>query len=80
MRIGDVAREAGVTPKAVRYYERLGLLEPRRSSNGYREYDEDDLRAVVEIRELAATGIGPKKAAPFVELAPDRPAGKVPCG
>ncbi|MGA0568520.1 MerR family transcriptional regulator [Rathayibacter sp. KR2-224] len=67
MRIGDVARQAGVTPKAVRYYERLGLLEPRRSSNGYREYDEDDLRAVVEIRELAATGIGPKKAAPFVE-------------
>ena len=67
MRIGELARHAGVTPKAVRYYERLGLLEPRRSPNGYREYDEGHLRAVVEIRGLAATGISARKATPFIE-------------
>ncbi len=67
MRIGELARQAGVTPKAVRYYERLGLLEPRRSPNGYRDYDETHLRAVVEIRGLAATGISARKATPFIE-------------
>ncbi|MFF1572452.1 MerR family transcriptional regulator [Leifsonia sp. NPDC058292] len=67
MRIGELARHAGVTPKAVRYYEELGLLEPRRSANGYREYDESHLRAVKEIRGLAATGISARKATPFIE-------------
>jgi peroxiredoxin/DNA-binding transcriptional MerR regulator len=67
MRIGELARHAGVTPKAVRYYERLGLLEPRRSANGYRDYDESHLRVVTEIRGLAATGISARKATPFIE-------------
>lgn len=67
MRIGDLARRAGVSAKAVRYYERLGLVSPRRRPNGYREYDESHLRVVTEIRELSANGIPPCKAGPFIE-------------
>jgi len=67
MRIGELAQRAGVSQKAVRYYERLGLIAPVRSNNGYRDFDDDDLRVVAEIRELAASGIAPGKAAPFVE-------------
>ena len=67
MRIGELARLSGVTTKAVRYYESLGLLEPHRLPNGYRDYDEGHLRVVTEIRELAATGISARQAAPFVE-------------
>lgn len=67
MRIGELARLAGVTTKAVRYYESLGLLVPHRLPNGYRDYDEGHLRVVIEIRELAATGISARQAAPFVE-------------
>lgn len=38
--IGDLAARAGVTAKAVRYYEAIGLLPaPRRSAAGYRVYD-----------------------------------------
>jgi DNA-binding transcriptional MerR regulator len=37
MRIGELARQAGVTAKAVRYYESLGLIAPRRLANGYRD-------------------------------------------
>lgn len=66
MQISELAERAGVTVKAVRYYERLGLVVPRRLPNGYRDYDDGQLRAVREIRELAATGIPPGKAAPFV--------------
>lgn len=39
LRIGQLARSAGATVKAVRYYESLGLFDPpRRAPNGYRLY------------------------------------------
>ncbi len=67
MRIGELARRAGVSVKAVRYYERLGLITPRRQQNGYREYDNGQLQAVSAIRELMENGISPGKAGPFIE-------------
>jgi peroxiredoxin/DNA-binding transcriptional MerR regulator len=67
MRISELARRTGVTTKAVRYYEQLGLVTPRRTPNGYREYDEGHLRAVAEIRTLTTIGIPPAKAGPFIE-------------
>lgn len=40
VKIGELAAVAGVTPDALRYYERLGLLPPpRRTRTGYRLYD-----------------------------------------
>ena len=35
MRIGELARRAGASTKAVRYYEQLGLVVAARRSNGY---------------------------------------------
>jgi peroxiredoxin/DNA-binding transcriptional MerR regulator len=67
MHIGELARRSGVSVKAVRYYEGLGLLHPGRAANGYREYDESHLRAVVEIRTLAEIGISATRARPFIE-------------
>lgn len=67
MRIGELARLGGVTLKAVRYYELMGLLEPRRLANGYRDYDESAVRMVQEIRELSACGIPVGQVAPFLE-------------
>ncbi|WGD36872.1 MerR family DNA-binding transcriptional regulator [Lysinibacter sp. HNR] len=67
MRIGELAQRAGVSVKAVRYYEQLGLIEPSREANGYRSFSQDHLRAVVEIRRLNTVGISPLRAAPFIE-------------
>lgn len=67
MRIGELADRAKVTPKAVRYYEAAGLLEAPRLANGYRDYDESDVRIVEEIRALSALGIRVEDARPFVE-------------
>lgn len=67
MRIGEAARRSGVTVKAVRYYEALGLLNPERAPNGYRNYDEDHVRILAEIRELSAAGISVRATRPFVE-------------
>jgi peroxiredoxin/DNA-binding transcriptional MerR regulator len=67
MRIGELARRAGVTTKAVRYYESLGLLTPGRLPNGYRDYDEHDVRLAREIRALSNLGIPVERTRPFLD-------------
>jgi peroxiredoxin/DNA-binding transcriptional MerR regulator len=67
MKISDLARQAGVTTKAVRYYESLGLIAPERLANGYRIYCEDDVRLVREIRTLHHLGIPVERTRPFLE-------------
>jgi DNA-binding transcriptional MerR regulator len=57
MRIGEVARRAGVNIETLRYYERRGLLaEPGRGPNGHRDYGEETVRFVKAIKE--AQGLG----------------------
>ena len=67
MRIGEAARAAGVTVKAVRYYESLGLVRPARLGNGYRDYDASQVRRVREIRDLGLLGIAAERTRPFLE-------------
>jgi DNA-binding transcriptional MerR regulator len=67
MRIGELARRAGTTTRALRFYESQGLLTAQRSANGYREYGEDDLRLVSEIRTLQEVGLSLDDTRPFVE-------------
>jgi MerR family transcriptional regulator, copper efflux regulator len=44
VRIGEVAEQAGMTTKALRYYERVGLIDQaERTANGYRDYSHDVL-------------------------------------
>lgn len=56
MQIGELARLAGTTAKAVRFYESEGLLRvPERATNGYRQYasaDVERLRLLVGLRTL----------------------------
>ncbi|MFB6722608.1 MerR family transcriptional regulator [Kribbella sp. NPDC056345] len=67
MRIGDLAAAAGVTVKAVRYYESQGLLKPRRESNGYRAYDAEDVVIVREVKALLSLGLTAEQTYPFIE-------------
>jgi DNA-binding transcriptional MerR regulator len=51
--IGQAAAAAGVTPRALRYYEELGLLRPSgHSRRGARRYSEPELARITRIREL----------------------------
>ena len=67
MRIGELGERAGVTPRALRHYEELGLLPARRLANGYREYGEHDLALVAEIHRLVELGFALEETRPFVE-------------
>jgi MerR family transcriptional regulator, repressor of the yfmOP operon len=57
LRIGDVAKLVGTTPRTIRYYEEVGLLpqEPARPSGGHRVYTDAEverLREVMRLKEL----------------------------
>ena len=53
LRINEVAAETGLTTRAIRYYEEIGLLEPAGRSDGdYRQYDASDLARLSFIRSL----------------------------
>jgi DNA-binding transcriptional MerR regulator len=65
--IKELAEQAGVTVKAVRYYEGRGLISPRRATNGYRTYDEADVTVVREVRALLSLGLTAEQTHPFVE-------------
>ena len=67
MRIGEVARGAGVSTKTVRYYESLGLFSVGRLANGYRDYDESHVELVREIQSLRTLGIGAEQTRPFLD-------------
>lgn len=76
MRIGELAERAGTSTRTLRYYESRGLLPARRDDNGYRTYDEDDLRLLREIRTLQDFGFELEETRPFVEcLRAGHPAG-----
>jgi MerR family copper efflux transcriptional regulator len=53
LRIQEVAASLGLTTRAIRYYEEVGLLEPAaRSEGAYRLYDEDDVERLRFIKGL----------------------------
>jgi DNA-binding transcriptional MerR regulator len=54
LRIGDVARLAGTTPRTIRYYEEIGLLPqaPARPSGSHRLYSESEVERLRELMRL----------------------------
>ncbi len=57
MRIGELAKRAGVSVQAVRFYERRRLMRtPRRTAAGYRIYTEQDLETVTLIKKMQRFG------------------------
>ncbi len=58
MNIGELARLTGVSTKAVRYYEEIGVLnEPERSPNGYRTYGPDTVDRLRFVKDAQLTGL-----------------------
>lgn len=58
MKIGEVARRAGVTIDTIRFYERRGVLElPPRRPSGYREYPDDTVERIRLARRMQSVGL-----------------------
>jgi MerR family redox-sensitive transcriptional activator SoxR len=70
MTIGEVARQAGVAPSAVRYYERRGLLRADARVSGQRRFGAATLRRLVFIGMLQDAGLSLEDIAAILD-APD---------
>ncbi|WP_055601219.1 MerR family transcriptional regulator [Streptomyces aureus] len=57
MRIGELARRSGVSPRALRHYEAAGLITSTRAANGYRVYGAEAVTRVANIRYLLNAGL-----------------------
>jgi len=58
MQIGELARQAGVSVRAIRYYEELGLIQPeKRSQGGFRLYGEENHKRLAVINFLKEVGL-----------------------
>jgi DNA-binding transcriptional MerR regulator len=56
--IQEVAKRTGISIDTLRYYERIGLLDPvRRDQSGYRRYSQQDLDWIGLLMALRKTGM-----------------------
>lgn len=58
MKINEVEKIIGITKKNIRFYEAQGLLSPNRNAeNGYRDYSDDDIKKLEQIKLLRKLGL-----------------------
>ncbi|SDY05140.1 DNA-binding transcriptional regulator, MerR family [Modestobacter sp. DSM 44400] len=77
MRIGKVATAAGISTKALRFYETAGLLPPpARTSAGYRDYSNETLPRLDFIRRSRGAGLTLAEIREVLEI---RDSGDAPC-
>jgi len=77
LKVGELARSAGVTAKAIRFYERKRILPPaQRAPNGYRLYNEDAVDMLRFIRQASSLGL---TLAEIKDIITIRQGGRPPC-
>src|SRR5207247_10584347 len=77
LRVGAVAKAAGVGLQTLHYYERLGLLpKPNRSAANYRLYSPEAVRRVRFIKKAQALGLTLEEAKQILDL---KDHGREPC-
>jgi DNA-binding transcriptional MerR regulator len=70
LKVGEVGERTGLSRKALRHYESLGLVEPAvRTESGYRLYDEEALRRIELVRRAKTLGLSLSEAKEFLHVA-----------
>ncbi len=73
MNIGEAAQRAGLSAKAIRYYEGIGLVPPPvRAGNGYRDYGEREVRRLAFLNRARALGFSVEECRELLDLYGDR--------
>src|ERR687886_1110924 len=56
-RVGEIAERLGVSPRTIKYYEEIGLIEPEgRSQGGFRLYGEREVERLERILRMKGMG------------------------
>ena len=69
--VGAVADRSGFAPSALRYYERLGLIDAGRTAGGQRRYPRSVLRRLAFIRAARNIGLSLDEVADALATLPD---------
>src|SRR5436190_8389862 len=70
LKVGEVGERTGLSRKALRHYEALGLVEPVvRTESGYRLYDEEALRRIELVRGAKTLALSLAEAKEFLHVA-----------
>ncbi|MBX6368589.1 MAG: helix-turn-helix domain-containing protein [Rhodospirillales bacterium] len=73
LNIGELGRRTGTNVETIRYYERIGLLEPpARTAAGYRSYRADDVQRLSFVRRARALGFSLDEIRELLGLADDK--------
>ncbi|MFV0434479.1 MAG: MerR family transcriptional regulator [Leucobacter sp.] len=68
MLIGEVAQHSGISARMLRHYDRIGLVSPsERTSGGYREYSESDMRRLFHVEGLRSLGLSLAQIADVID-------------
>jgi DNA-binding transcriptional MerR regulator len=74
MKVGQVAKAAGVSIQTIRFYERRGLLPvPIRLSSGYRDYPDRSVSTVLLIKQMQELGFTLRELSRFIHLLETEP-------
>jgi DNA-binding transcriptional MerR regulator len=74
MKVGEVARAAGVSIQAVRFYEWRGLIPmAQRLQSGYRDYQAGTVDTILLIKQMQALGFTLRELIRFVQLLEKEP-------
>lgn len=72
MNIGRAARQSGLPPKTIRYYEDIGLLTAGRAANGYRDYSNEDVHRLRFVQRSRSLGFSVEECRDLLSLYTDR--------
>jgi Cu(I)-responsive transcriptional regulator len=72
MNIGEVARVSGLPPKTIRYYEDIGLVQPARGPNGYRDFSAQDGHKLAFLGRSRSLGFSIEECRTLLSLYEDR--------
>ena len=72
MNIGTAARQSGLPPKTIRYYEDIGLLTADRAANGYRDYSNEDVHRLRFVQRSRSLGFSVEECRQLLSLYTDR--------
>ena len=61
MKIQELERLTGLERPSIRFYEKEGLLTPKRLENGYRDYSQEDVELLKKIKLLRRLGMSVEK-------------------
>lgn len=72
MNIGQAAERSKLPPKTIRYYEEIGLVQPVRAGNGYRDYSGDDVHRLAFIGQARGLGFNIDECRQLLSLYDDK--------